>query len=73
MKPVVHFIKDNLVRYVGAITYVVPLNHPSPLVSNTCEVQTSRITSVDANGGFITENTIYVPVIPAEHGASDGS
>lgn len=56
-----------IVQYTGLATFVGieelyaivrPLNHPSPHVSNTTEVLTSKIVAMGDNY-FETENTIY--------------
>lgn len=63
MKPVVKYDADqeHFVR-LGYKALVLPLNHPSSLVSNTTWVTTSPVVAVHEHGKFETENTCYVPV-----------
>jgi len=58
-KPVVHYRShpDSYLK-VGERAYVLPIDHPSPLVSNTKMVFTSRVVSLNSEG-FETMNTIY--------------
>ena len=58
MKPIVHY-RNKVNAVVGLYTVVDPIDHPSPRVSNTCPVCTSRVVRVGENGEFETENTIY--------------
>lgn len=52
---------------LGSSAYVFPINHDSPLVSNTKHVLTSEVISVDpGTGEFETLNTIYKPCEGAE-------
>lgn len=64
-KPVVNY-KDLHFCAVGASALVVPVNHPSELVSNTGPVRTSTVQSYDADTGvFETLNTRYQPTVDA--------
>ena len=58
---------------VGDHALVEPINHTSPLVSNTTTVLTSRIVRLGEDGEFETENTIYRPnVVHRELGKTYG-
>ena len=60
-KKVVHYTSPLRIA-IGASAIVKPVDHPSPLVSNSTHVFTSRVLAYDSQSGiFITENTIYVP------------
>ena len=64
IKPVVHYhsYKDHTRPEIGWITVLIPTDHPSPRVSNTGPVWTSKVIDFDIGTGRIeTENTIYVP------------
>jgi hypothetical protein len=58
-KPVVYYREIYQAPRVGEVTYLRPINHYSPYVSNTREVQTSVVHEIHADGEFHTENTIY--------------
>lgn len=45
--------------HIGFPTFVIPINHPGPNVSNTTLVKTSSIIKLGKDGEFETENTIY--------------
>lgn len=51
---------------VGQPAYVLPVDHPSPLVSNSCWAKTSDVIDIRQGGicalgpTFETQNTIYV-------------
>lgn len=65
-KPIVHYKRssDNY-HYikVGQSALVVPVDHPSPNVSNEDIVHTSTVISYDEQTGeFETKNTIYKPI-----------
>lgn len=50
----------------GYGAFVRPTNHPDRLrVSNTKPVQTSKVIQVFPDGGFETQNTIYLPELKA--------
>lgn len=57
MKPVVHY-QVAVLPPIGGSAYVYPVDHPSPLVSNTKAVRTSPVVRIDGDE-FETENTIY--------------
>jgi len=47
---------------VGSGAIVVPIDHPSDLVSNTKPVMTSKVISYDKKTGvFETLNSVYTP------------
>jgi len=47
---------------LGSPAIVFPVNHDSPLVSNTKHARTSNVIQADPDTGvFETENTIYKP------------
>lgn len=47
---------------IGSSAVVYPINHDSPLVSNTKHVKTSAVISANSETGeFETENTLYKP------------
>lgn len=54
---------------LGKSTVVWPLDHPSPLVSNTKPVWTSPVIRLGPRGEFETENTIYRPNVVMNHDA----
>ena len=55
---------------VGMPAFVLPINHPSALVSNTTFIWTSPVQSVDEkHGEFETMNTLY----RAKKGVGNGS
>lgn len=64
MKPIVHYVTDNNPFIaVGKRVLVTPVDHPSPLVSNTKLVLTSEVLSYNQlNGEFETQNTYYKPL-----------
>ena len=58
-KPVVHYTEvDEQNLQVGNNVFVLPINHPSNLVSNKNWVLTSRVIALHEDG-FETMNTIY--------------
>ena len=61
-KPVVIYYKSAYAPVIGQRMYVGTRNHPSQLVTNNGDgwVRTSRVIKIDNEGGFETENTIYV-------------
>jgi len=62
-KPTVRYHKNSLV-FMGLnnSAYLLPIDHPSERVSNTCAVQTSNVISFDeATGRLETQNTVYIP------------
>jgi hypothetical protein len=63
-KPIVHYkpsIADYIVLNESAL--VLPTDHWSFLVTNTCMIHTSKVVHYDkATGVFETMNTIYKPV-----------
>ena len=65
-KPVVYYRDDLLhIIHIGHPAVVVPLEHPSPLVTGDglTPVRTSPVGWVDGlTGEFCTENTHYKPV-----------
>jgi len=67
-KPVVHFDMDTVVGVVsvGIGALVVPLDHPSEVVSNRGHVFTSNVVNITQNDGatleFETEHTYYIGV-----------
>lgn len=62
MKPVVHYRPtDGDYIHLDASARVLPLDHPSELVSNTNYVRTSLVERIGENGEFETRNTIYKP------------
>lgn len=65
VKPVVHFKKPDFVR-VGYSAYVVPIYHPSPLVTPNTLVRTSKVLTIDSKGNFETEDTKYVWEVTSE-------
>lgn len=65
MKPIVRYtpIPDHDFIEAGYRALVLPVDHPSPYVSNTRSVSTSRVLSHNKDTGeFETLNTIYKPV-----------
>ena len=60
-KPVVQYTVDpaNFIK-LGLSAYIVPIDHPSDLVSNESLARTSRVISIDGDT-FETMNTKYVP------------
>lgn len=64
MKPIVYYKNDGTQRIPpeeGGYAMVTPINHTSPLVSNTGPVFTSHIVRLGPWGEFETRNTIYRP------------
>lgn len=62
-KPVVKYrVSDSDRIMVGHPAYVHPIDHTSPLVSNTRFVFTSPVVSKSDDGSFETANSVYVPV-----------
>lgn len=62
-KPVVHYVPGESDRIsVGSGAHVFPTDHPSPFVSNTQQVWTSKVIRKEDDGTFETQNTIYKPV-----------
>jgi hypothetical protein len=63
-KPVVHFSGYVSSIAIGQRAFVMPLDHPSDLVSNSKIAMTSIVQSFVSNNGvvesFETENTCYV-------------
>lgn len=59
MKPVVKYRASLLDIVVGLPALVEPIDHPSPLVTNTKPVYTSNVVGITPRG-FETENTVYV-------------
>jgi len=51
---------NNLIK-AGFPAFIQPINHPSDLVSNNSFARTSIVQHVGKHGGFITENTMYIP------------
>lgn len=63
-KPVVKYRRTESDRIVvGHPAYVHPIDHTSPLVSNTKMVITSPVVSKSNDGSFETANSLYVPAI----------
>lgn len=67
MKPIVYYKRSTLFPVppvVGHSVYCEPIDHPSPNVSNTKLIRTSRVVSVEKGtlDVFETENTKYVPI-----------
>ena len=61
-KPEVQYDMSDFCKIIlGQGAIVTPLNHPSPHVSNTGSVHTSRVISI-TDEDFETENTRYVGV-----------
>lgn len=62
-KPVVFYnkIESPYPLKIGYPTFVLPINHPSDLVTNTTLVYISKVVSISDFGVFETENTKYVP------------
>lgn len=67
MKPTVRF-KDLIYLSLGQPAMITPIDHPSPLVSNTGPVLTSNVVKINQDGvhdesspSFETENTLYIP------------
>jgi len=59
MKPTVHYTPTSVdIIKVGHSAFVVPVDHPSDLVSNTTFVKTSPVVKL-TDTGFETQNTIY--------------
>lgn len=63
-KPVVNYHSGSFHVPLGGRAFIMPINHPSKLVSNTELACTSKVLSLrrDATGRVIefeTENTIY--------------
>lgn len=47
---------------IGSPAFLFPIDHPSPLVTNTGPVRTSYVVAYDKETGTLeTENTIYTP------------
>jgi hypothetical protein len=47
----------------GVSAVLVPVNHPSPLVTNGSECTTSIVKFYDpAHGLIVTRNTVYLPL-----------
>lgn len=62
MKPIVLYRTNrNQVIKPGQPALVWPVDHPSPLVSNTTAVLTSPVISIGPMGQFETMNTRYYP------------
>lgn len=60
-KPIVYFRGPVYFSKEG-VAYCCPINHPSPLVSNTKTIRTSPVLARNMDtGGFETQNTIYLP------------
>lgn len=47
---------------VGWMAEVLPLNHPSDLVTNGYWATTSPVQKINTDGSFETQNTLYVPL-----------
>jgi len=62
-KPTVHYVRDSLQwAYNGVM--LKPIDHTSPLVSNTRMARTSPVIAWDKETGRIeTKNTIYIPEV----------
>ena len=58
-KPTVHYKPKSYCITVGEPALIQPLDHPSPLVSNTHFARTSKVLKITETG-FETKNTIYV-------------
>ncbi len=59
-KQIVHY--RGTPTFAFGIAFVEPVDHTSPLVSNTKVVRTSLVRKeIDENGIFETQNTVYVP------------
>lgn len=61
-KAVVHYRSAGRSIIVGHSALVYPVDHMSPLVSNTTIAHTSRVIAIRENGEFETLNSIYKPV-----------
>jgi len=59
MKPVVRYRQSLLDLVIGLPALVETIDHPSPLVTNTKPVYTSKVVGITPRG-FETENTVYV-------------
>jgi len=63
-KPVVHFKEIGASIAIGSRAFVIPIDHPSDLVSNTTWVLTTPVQSFVSDGkgivSFETLNTRYV-------------
>ena len=63
MKPIVHYTPNiNQHIVVGNRAIVWPIDHTSPLVSNTQYCCTSKVLSIEADESFETLNSRYIPV-----------
>lgn len=60
MRPLVHYKKIHSKLVVGDSVILLPLDHPSPEVTNTKYISTSKVTRIAEDGEFWTENTHYV-------------
>lgn len=61
-KPIVHYSELHYCK-VGLFALVEPVDHPSPVVSNSRVVRTSAVKSYDkSTGEFETRNTKYKPI-----------
>lgn len=61
-KRVVRYDKARGITVMGGRAFLHPLDHDSPLVSNTTVAMTSRVVAHDLQSGRIeTENTVYIP------------
>lgn len=58
IKPVVHFNKPDFVR-VGYSAYVHAIDHPNPDLTPGKMKRTSKVLSIDEQGNFETENSMY--------------
>lgn len=62
-KPTVHYVPgESDVIAVDQFAFIYPVDHPSSDVSNTKQIQTSRVIRKEDDGTFETQNTIYKPV-----------
>jgi hypothetical protein len=70
-KAVVHYTpsSDDVIVY-GQSAWVYPVDHTSPLVSNTKIVRTSPVVAIGHSGQFETLNSVYKPVEYSTHGGN---
>lgn len=61
---IVHYQKAMGLQFtVHGSAMVYPIDHTSPLVSNTTVAMTSKVQAHDeASGVFVTLNSLYIPV-----------
>jgi len=67
MKAVVHYDTKKPYGMAGKRFFCHPIDHTSPLVSNTKEVLTSEVVWVHEDGSVETQNSLYVPKVNEGH------